>query len=62
MELKKVMIDEMVNELNCWDRPDLISKATVIYRQELESMTVEELLYKYNNLTFHCLEDGSPRP
>ncbi len=62
MEFRKTMIDGMVHELNCWSKEDLMEKTKELYRQELEMLPVKELMNKYNNLTFNCLEDGSPMP
>jgi hypothetical protein len=62
MELKEQMIKGMVNEVHSWDIESVRTKAKELYRQELDLLTEKELMNRYNNLTFNCLEDGSPRP
>jgi len=61
-DIKSKMVNDMVNELNCWDTHALVKKAKVVYRKELAELPLQDLLHKYNELTFHCLEDGRPMP
>lgn len=62
MGYKKTMVDEMVNELNCWGRDDLLLKTKVVYRKELNALSTLQLMQRYGSLTFHCFEDGKPKP
>lgn len=62
MELKEQMIKGMVNEVNSWDINSVREKAKELYRKELEVLPEIELMNRYDNLEFNCLEDGNPRP
>lgn len=62
MELKEQMIKGMVNEVHSWDINSVREKAKELYRKELEVLPEIELMNRYDNLEFNCLEDGMPRP
>ena len=62
LPIRERMIEDMVNEVHCWNREGIIKKAQEIYRSELKELPLSDLMSKYNNLTWYVMNDGSPMP